>query len=84
MNVRHAHTVAPHEARPVEGLSVPEDRAMAAGAAPPAESGLSALGAPEREALSRGWTVMPLALIWAVVVLIAVGLLAMAIVLVNT
>lgn len=71
-------------ALPVEGLAVPEDTRMAPGATPPAESGVSGLGAPEREALRRGWAITPLTLIWTVVLLIAVGLVAMAVVLALT
>lgn len=66
-------------ARPVEGIAVPEDTAMAPGAAPPAESGLSGLAAPEREALRRGWAVGPLMLIGIVVVLVVIGLVAMVV-----
>ncbi|MEW2492724.1 DUF6480 family protein [Streptomyces nodosus] len=75
---------AEEPARPVEGLALPEDTAMAPGATPPAESGVSALGAPEREALRRGWAVVPLTLIWIVVALIAIGLAAMAVALATT
>ncbi|MFF4760877.1 DUF6480 family protein [Streptomyces sp. NPDC001292] len=72
------------QGRPVEGLAVPEDTAMAPGATPPAESGVSGLGAPEREALSKGWAVAPLTVIWIVVALVAIGLLAMAVVLATS
>ncbi|MFF9127329.1 DUF6480 family protein [Streptomyces sp. NPDC014889] len=75
---------AEEHGRPVEGLALPEDTAMAPGATPPAESGVSGLGAPEREALSKGWAAAPLTAIWIVVALIAIGLLAMAIVLATS
>ncbi|MFF0223821.1 DUF6480 family protein [Streptomyces sp. NPDC004629] len=71
-------------AHPVEGIAVPEDTAMAPGATPPAESGVSGLAAPEREALSRGWSLAPLTVIWIVVLLVAIGLVAMAVVLATT
>ncbi|MFJ4516813.1 DUF6480 family protein [Streptomyces sp. NPDC088816] len=75
---------AEEHGRPVEGLAVPEDTAMAPGATPPAESGVSGLGAPEREALSKGWAAAPLTVIWIVVALVAIGLLAMAVVLATS
>ncbi|MFH9982444.1 DUF6480 family protein [Streptomyces sp. NPDC017179] len=75
---------AEEHGRPVEGLALPEDTAMAPGATPPAESGMSGLGAPEREALSKGWAAAPLTVIWIVVALIAIGLLAMAVVLATS
>ncbi|GGI93941.1 DUF6480 family protein [Streptomyces brasiliensis] len=86
MKAEHARrrTDCPDTARPVEGMAVPEDHAMAPGVTPPAESGVSGLGAPEHEALRRGWAVAPLILIGIVVVLVVVGLLAMAIVLATT
>ncbi|WP_225839448.1 DUF6480 family protein [Streptomyces sp. NK08204] len=70
-------------ATPVEGLSVPGDATPAPGATPPAESGMSGLGAPEREALRRGWAVAPLMLIWIVVLLVVIGLVAMVVVLIT-
>lgn len=71
-------------AHPVEGIAVPEDTAMAPGATPPAESGVSGLAAPEREALRRGWSLAPLTVIGIVVLLVAIGLVAMAVVLATT
>ncbi|MEV1081462.1 DUF6480 family protein [Streptomyces sp. NPDC050211] len=85
MNDKRAHradgTAAETDPRPVEGLAVPEDTSMAPGATPPAESGVSGLGAPEREALKKGWAVAPLILIWIVVALFVIGLVAMVVVL---
>ncbi|PWI42975.1 DUF6480 family protein [Streptomyces sp. ICBB 8177] len=69
---------------PEEGIAVPEDTSMRPGATPPAESGVSGLGAPEREALRRGWAGVPLTLIWIVVVFVVAVLVAMAVVLAVT
>lgn len=78
MAVTHApQPVNPH--LPDEGLSVPEDSAQAVGHSAPAESGVSSLDAPERVALSRGWTTGPLVWILLVVAVFAAGVLGMAI-----
>lgn len=71
-----------HREEPEEGLGLPEDAAPRAGATPPAESGLSALGAPERRQLKRGWGPVPVAATLAVAGLVAFGLIAMAVVLI--
>ncbi|MER5918358.1 hypothetical protein ABT124_51160 [Streptomyces sp. NPDC001982] len=48
MNAKHTRrTGHPHPALPVEGMAVREDHAMAPGATPPAESGVSGLGTPQ-------------------------------------
>ncbi|SDM68549.1 DUF6480 family protein [Actinacidiphila guanduensis] len=62
-----------------EGLSVPEDAVQRAGQTPPAESGVSDLGGPERGPLSRGWAAAPLTVILFFAALFAAGLLGYAI-----
>lgn len=64
---------------PDEGLGVPEDAAQGDGHAPPAESGVSSLDAPEREALRHGWAWWPVALIAVVVALFVAGALGEAV-----
>lgn len=49
------------------------------GETPPAEGGISGISHPEPPELRKGWGAMPLVLIMAVVVLVAVGLIAMAV-----
>jgi hypothetical protein len=49
------------------------------GETPPAEGGISGISHPEPPELRKGWRAMPLVLIMAVVVLVAVGLIAMAV-----
>ncbi|WP_335972311.1 MULTISPECIES: DUF6480 family protein [Streptomycetaceae] len=61
-----------------EGLSISGDARPRPGETPPAESGVSDLDGPEREALSRGWGALPISLIMAVVVLFVAGLLGWA------
>jgi hypothetical protein len=61
---------------PEEGLNVPEDKAMAPGATPPAESSVAELGAPERRALRYGWGPAPVIVILAFSLLFAAGLIA--------
>jgi hypothetical protein len=70
-------TANPH--LPDEGLSVPEDSVQQAGHTSPAESGVSSLDAPERKALSRGWSKGPVIWILLVVAVFAAGALGMAI-----
>ncbi|MCN9243512.1 DUF6480 family protein [Streptomyces sp. RY43-2] len=67
-----------HEEKPDEGLSVPEDTQMTAGAAPPAESGVSELG-PRQEAPRRGWRPGAMTPFWLVMVLMLLLLVALAI-----
>jgi hypothetical protein len=62
-----------------EGLSVPEDAVQQAGHTPPAESGVSSLDAPEREALRHGWAATPIVIIMIFVAIFAAGALGMAI-----
>jgi hypothetical protein len=73
----HPKTANPHLSD--EGLSVPEDALQRPGQTPPAESGVSSLDAPEREALSRGWGPAPITVIMIVAALIFAGLLGLAI-----
>jgi hypothetical protein len=86
MATTHPARAGQHPARPPrnphlpdEGLSVPEDAMPPAGHAPPAESGVSSLGVPEREALRHGWAGWPVALIAVVVALFAAGALGQAV-----
>ncbi|MFJ5156421.1 DUF6480 family protein [Streptomyces sp. NPDC088353] len=67
-----------HEELPDEGLSVPGDTQMAAGATPPAESGVSELG-PSQEAPRRNWRPTPLTPVLAVFVLVLLLVVALAI-----
>ena len=73
--VRHAP--APH--LPDEGLSVPEDAVQSAGHTSPAESGVSSLDAPEREALRHGWSWTPVVVILVVVAIFLIGAVGMAV-----
>jgi hypothetical protein len=78
MAVTHApQSVNPH--LPDEGLSVPEDSVQLAGHTAPADSGVSSLDAPERVALSRGWSTGPVVWILLVVAVFAAGVLGMAV-----
>lgn len=67
-----------HKELPDEGLSVPEDVQMTAGAAPPAESGVSELG-PRQEAPRLNWRPTPLTPVLAVFVLVLLLVVALAI-----
>ncbi|MER6978819.1 DUF6480 family protein [Streptomyces carpinensis] len=67
-----------HEELPDEGLSIPEDHQMTAGAAPPAESGVSELGPPQA-APRRGWRPTPLTPVLAVFVMVLLLVVALAI-----
>lgn len=49
------------------------------GETPPAESGISGISHPEPPELRKGWGVMPLVLIMLVVLLVAIGLIAMVV-----
>lgn len=62
-----------------EGLSISGDAQPRPGQTPPAESGISDLEGPEREALSRGWAALPITLIMVVVALFVAGLLGWAV-----
>lgn len=73
----HPGTANPH--LPDEGLSVPEGTEQEPDKTPPAESGVSCLDSPEREALSRGWGRMPIIIIMVVVGLFVAGMLGRAI-----
>jgi uncharacterized protein DUF6480 len=73
----HIPPANPH--LPDEGLGVPEDSVQRSGHTSPADSGVSCLDAPEREALSHGWAASPLVVIGIVVALFAAGALGMAI-----
>lgn len=64
---------------PDEGLGVPEDSVQLAGHTSPADSGVSSLDAPEREALSHGWAATPIIVIAVFVAIFAAGALGMAI-----
>lgn len=64
---------------PDEGLEIPGDAAQLPGRTPPAESGVTALDAPEREALRVGWGWVPIALIMLVVAVFLAGAIGMAV-----
>lgn len=49
------------------------------GETPPAESGISGISHPEPPELRKGWGAMPLVLIMLVVLLVAIGLIAMVV-----
>lgn len=49
------------------------------GETPPAEGGTHGISHPEPPELRKGWGPMPLVLIMAIVVLVAIGLIAMAV-----
>jgi Family of unknown function (DUF6480) len=70
----HTEHDVPHV--PDEGLAVPGQAGQRAGETPPAESGVSDLGAPERKALSRGWGPLPLVVIMVFVALVVIGMVA--------
>ncbi|MEE4545134.1 DUF6480 family protein [Streptomyces sp. V4-01] len=70
----HAEPGVRHVAE--EGLSVPEDAVQGPGQTPPAESGVSDLDGPERQALRRGWGPVPITLIMCVVALVVAGMIA--------
>ena len=70
--------VGVHDELPDEGLSLPGDTRMAAGATPPAESGVSELG-PRQEAPRRGWRPTPLTPVLVVFVLVLLLVVALAI-----
>ncbi|SEO72311.1 DUF6480 family protein [Actinacidiphila rubida] len=82
-----APTSAAHRARPAagwshlpdEGLEIPGDAAQFPGRTPPAESGVTALDAPERKALSRGWAWTPIVVIMLVVAVFLAGAIGMAV-----
>lgn len=75
----HPRTAAGRSHLPDEGLEVPGDAAQPPGRTPPAESGVSALDAPEREALSRGWAWAPVVMIMLVVAVFLAGAIGMAV-----
>ncbi|CAG6390545.1 DUF6480 family protein [Streptomyces cocklensis] len=77
----NAHPVPLNPHLPDEGLAVPEDAQARAGQTPPAESGVSCLDAPEREALRRGWGPVPLTIIMIVVAVFLAGFIGRAVVL---
>ncbi|MGW7386961.1 DUF6480 family protein [Streptomyces sp. NPDC054794] len=52
------------------------------GETPPAETGISGISHPEPPELRKGWGPMPLVLITLVVLLIAIGLVAMVVALI--
>jgi len=82
---RHSQHQHERQHQPEEGLNLPQDRSgLPSGATPPAESSISDLGAPEREALRKGWAAMPLTIIFIVVALVVVGLIGMAVILIAT
>lgn len=58
---------------PERGRKVPP------GETPPAEGGISGISYQEPNERGRGWAAMPLTLIMLVVVLVAIGLIAMAV-----
>jgi hypothetical protein len=64
---------------PDEGLEVPGESFQMPGRTPPAESGVTALDAPERKALSRGWAWTPVILILLVVAVFLAGVIGMAV-----
>jgi Family of unknown function (DUF6480) len=74
-----SHRTVPWNHLPDEGLEVPEDSLQAAGHSPPAESGVTALDAPEREALRHGWGWGPIAAIMIVVAIFIAGAIGMAV-----
>jgi hypothetical protein len=49
------------------------------GETPPAESGISGISHPEPPELRKGWEALPLVLITLVVLLVAIGLIAMVV-----
>ncbi|MFD8804211.1 DUF6480 family protein [Streptomyces sp. NPDC059597] len=49
------------------------------GETPPAEGGISGISHPEPPELRKGWGPMPLVVIMVVVLLVAIGLIAMAV-----
>jgi uncharacterized protein DUF6480 len=74
-----AHRPPYRDHLPDDGLAVPEDSVQIAGHTSPAESGVSALDAPEREALSRGWGWVPIVMIMLVVAVFLAGAIGMAV-----
>ncbi|MFI1093573.1 DUF6480 family protein [Streptomyces sp. NPDC020917] len=76
-----AHKTRPPEWThlPDEGLEVPGESFKTPGRTPPAESGVTALDAPEREALSHGWAWTPVILIMLVVAIFLAGVIGMAV-----
>ncbi|MET7846397.1 DUF6480 family protein [Streptomyces sp. NPDC055059] len=76
---RSKHMTSPR-AEPGRAPGLKPSVGMPPGETPPAEGGTSGISYPEPE-LRKGWGPMPLALIMLVVALVAVGLIAMAVVL---
>jgi len=74
-----SHRNVPWNHLPDEGLEVPEDSLQAAGHSPPAESGVTALDAPEREALRVGWGWAPVTAIMIVVAIFLAGAIGMVV-----
>jgi hypothetical protein len=64
---------------PDEGLEVPEDAIQTAGRMPPAESGVTALDAPERGPLSQGWSWVPIAVLMFMVAIFLAGVIGMVV-----
>ena len=75
------HRIPDNPHLPDEGMGVPEDAEQEPGQTPPAESGVSCLDAPEREALSHGWGPVPVVLIMIVVAVFLAGLIGRAVLL---
>ncbi|MER6267948.1 DUF6480 family protein [Streptomyces sp900105755] len=53
------------------------------GETPPAEGSISGISHPEPPELRKGWAAMPLILIMTVVLLVAIGLIAMVVALIG-